>query len=575
MPGVRHLNPVIRAAPMPTPAETAATQEALTAGWEALAATDWERARASFETALASEPTAEALEGRSHAAWWLDDAETMFETRERAYRLYRRDGDLRSAGRMATLLGIDYFSFRGEAAIGNGWFRRAHRLLETLPPVPEHGWLWIWEGQIRLLEDNDPEAARRLGHQGAELGRALGDPDIEMTGLGLEGLAAVTAGEIGDGMAKLDEATAAAVGGEMSLPIGMGATCCYLIFACERARDFDRAAQWCKRVQELCLKWRWVSLFSTCRTHHASVLLSQGAWKEAEAELEAATRELEASRPGKVTDGIIRLAELRRRQGRLDEADRLLQRVSVSPHALLGRAAVAFDRGQAADALDLIDRFLRRIPTENRTDRAAAFELAVRAHAALGQVDAGHAPLAELEALAEAVATDPMRASAAFARGVLAFAAGAHAEARRHLEDAVDLFQRSRVPFESAQARLELAHVLVELGRDDLALTEARSAQAALGEVGAGLEARRAGALLKTLGAPLTRRGKGELTFGLSARELEVLRLVAQGLSNQRIAEALVLSEHTVRRHVANILKKMGAPSRTAAAALAARAGLL
>jgi ATP/maltotriose-dependent transcriptional regulator MalT len=158
---------------------------------------------------------------------------------------------------------------------------------------------------------------------------------------------------------------------------------------------------------------------------------------------------------------------------------------------------------------------------------------------------------------------------------VLARAAGEHAAARRHLEDAVDLFQRSKVPFESAQARLELAHVLAELGREDLALREARSAEAALGAVGAGLAARRAAALLRQLGASPTRRGQGEPTFGLSARELEVLGLVAQGLSNQGIAETLVLSEHTVRRHVANILKKMGAPSRAAAAARATRADLL
>jgi hypothetical protein len=241
----------------------------------------------------------------------------MFATRERAYRLYRRDGDLCSAGRLATLFGIDYFSFRGEAAIGNGWFRIAHRLLEELPPVPEQGWLWIWEGQIRLLADNDPAEARRLGHEAAELGRTLGDVDIEMTGLGLEGLAAVTAGDIGEGMAKLDEATATAVSGDMSEPAGIGATCCYLIFACERVRDYDRAVQWSERLQELCRQWQWVSLFATCRTHHAGVLVWQGAWKEAEAELEAATRELEASRPGKVADGIVRLAELRRRQGRL------------------------------------------------------------------------------------------------------------------------------------------------------------------------------------------------------------------------------------------------------------------
>ncbi|HEX2126703.1 MAG TPA: LuxR C-terminal-related transcriptional regulator, partial [Thermoleophilaceae bacterium] len=453
--------------------------------------------------------------------------------------------------------------------------RRAHRLLEELPPVPEHGWLSIWEGQIRLLADNDPATARRLGHQAAELGRALGDLDIEMTGLGLEGLAAVTAGDIGEGMAKLDEATATAVGGDMSEPIGMGATCCYLIFACERVRDFDRAVQWCERLQDLCRQWRFASLFATCRTHHAGVLLWQGAWKEAEAELEAATRELEASRPGKVADGIVRLAELRRRQGRLEEAERLLQRVSFSPHALFGLAALALDRDQAADALDLVDRFVRQIPDQNRTDRAAAFELAVRAHAALGQIDAGRDRLAELEALTDAVTTDPMRASTAFAHGVLAHAEGENEVSRRHLEDALDLFQRSGAPFEAAEARLELARALIELGREDLALREARSAQAALVAVGAGLAARRAGALLRELGASPTRPGRGEPTFGLSARELEVLALVAQGHSNQRIAETLVLSEHTVRRHVANILKKMDVPSRTAAAALATRENLL
>lgn len=428
---------------MSTQTDTRTTKEVLAAGWQALARTEWDRARSLFEAAVSREESAEALEGLSLAARWLDDGETMFATRERAYQLYRRDEDLRSAGRLATLFGIDYFSFRGEAAIGNGWFRRAHRLLGELPPVPEHGWLWIWEGQIRLLADNDPAAARRLGHEAAELGRALGDVDIEMTALGLEGHAAVTAGDIGEGMAKLDEATATAVSGDMSEPAGIGATCCYLIFACERVRDFDRAVQWSERLQDLCRRWQWASLFATCRTHHAGVLLWQGAWKEAEAQLDAATRELEASRPGKVADGILRLAELRRRQGRLQDAERLLEGVRFSPHALLGLAAVALDRDEAADALDLVDRFLRQIPSENRTDRAAAFELAVRAHAALGQVDAGRAVLAELEALTDAVATDPMRASAALARGALAQADGEHDVSRRHLEDAVDLYQRS------------------------------------------------------------------------------------------------------------------------------------
>lgn len=547
----------------------------LSEGWQALARTEWEEARSLFAAAAGREERAPTLEGLSIAAWWLDDVETMFATRERAYRLYRSDGDLRSAGRLATWLGIDSFSWRGEAAIGNGWFRRAHRLLEGLPPAPEHGWLAVWEGQIRLLVDNDPATARRLGSEAAQLGRALDDIDIEMTGLGLEGLAAVTAGDIRDGMAKLDEATATATSGDMREPIGIGATCCYLIYACERVRDFDRAAQWCERLQALCRRWRFASLFATCRTHHAGVLLWQGAWEQAETELEAATRELEATRPGKVADGILRMAELRRRQGRLEEAERLLERVAFSPHALLGRAAVALDRGRAADVVDLVDRFARRMPEENRTERATALELAARAHAALGEIDAGRARLARLEALVEAVPTDPMRASASFARGVLAGAAGDPAGSRRHLEDAVDLFARAGAPFEAAEARIELARVLIGVGRDDLALKEARGAHASLVAVGAGLAARRVASLLRELGAAPVRAAGGDAVFGLSSRELEVLALVADGHSTARIAAALVLSEHTVRRHVANILRKMDVPSRAAAAALATRENVL
>jgi ATP/maltotriose-dependent transcriptional regulator MalT len=560
---------------MATTDATAAQQEPLRAGWEALARTDWARARACFEAAVARNPNAEALEGLGQAAWWLGDGAAMFQSRERAYRLYRRRGDLRSAARLATLLGMAYYEFRAEPVIGNGWFRRAHRLLEELPPVPEHGWLSIWEGQLALLVGNDPGTARRLGAEAGELGRSLGVTDLEMIGLGLEGLALVTEGEIEAGMARLDEATTAAVGGDMTDLIAIGATCCYLIFACERVRDFDRAVQWCEKVKDFCREWRFAPLFAICRTHHASVLLWQGAWDEAEAELEAATRELEASRPGKVADGIVRTAELRRRQGHLEEAERLLERVKFFPHALFGLAAVALDRDKAADALDLVDRFLRQIPEENRTDRAAAFELAVRAHSALGQTDDARAALGEIESLAAVVGTDPMRASAELARGVLAAAEGEYARSRRHLEDAVDLFERTGAPFEAAHARVRLAQVLAGLGRVDLAVAEARAAHNALASIGAGLEARRASTLLRKLGATPARAGKGEPRFGLSSRELEVLALVAQGLTNQRIAETLVLSEHTVRRHVANILKKMDVPSRGAAATLATRENLL
>lgn len=555
---------------------TAAAHELVSSGWRALERTDWIQARACFEGALAQETSAEGLEGLGLAAWWLDEAETMFSALERAYGLYRRRGDRLSAARVATLLGIDHYQFRGEAAIGNGWFRRAHRLLEGCPRAPEHGWLAVWEGQIALTFGNDPAAARVLGAQAAELGRSLGLVDIEMTGLGLEGLALVASGETDAGMACLDEATAAAIGGEMSIPNAIGATCCYLIYACERVRDYDRAVQWCKKVQDFCREVKWASLFATCRTHHAAVLIWQGAWREAEAELEQAIRELEATRPGEAPHGVVRLADLRRRQGRLEEATRLLTPYDLDPHALVVLAAVALDREAATTARDLIERALRRIPETNRTDRAVALELAVRADAAGRLIDSGRAALDELDTIAESVGTDPVRASAAFARGMLAAAAGEHQTSLTDLEEALDVLERTRMPFEAAQVRLELAGALVALGRPDRAVEEARRAQQVLVSLGATLEARRAAALLETLGASAARRrGDGEPTFGLSARELEVLGLVAEGLSNRWIADALVISEHTVRRHVANILKKMDVSSRTAAATLAARHRLL
>jgi len=248
------------------------------------------------------------------------------------------------------------------------------------------------------------------------------------------------------------------------------------------------------------------------RRSRGSAWRRQGAWSEAEAELQAASGELEATRPGNLSHALIRLGELRRRQGRLDEAEALLQRVAFIPHASFGLAAVALDRGRPAEALDLVHRFLRQIASENRTARAAAFELAVRAHSALGRADAAGAALAELRALAESVATDALRASVALAQGVVTAAAGEYATSRGDLEDAVDLLERAGAPFEAAEARLELANVLTGLGQERLAAREARVAHDSSASLGAALLARRAAALLRRLGTAAGSGRKREIT---------------------------------------------------------------
>jgi DNA-binding NarL/FixJ family response regulator len=552
----------------------------LNAGQEALARGAWEEARLAFEAALNQKETPEALEGLGMAAWWRDDATVTFDARERAYHLYRQHGDYQGAARVATYLAYDYYSFRGEYALATGWFQRAHRLLERFDLVPEQGLLAIYEGSFALMLRNDTATAHRLGAQAAMIGHTLGVVDLEMLGLALEGLARVSAGDIAEGMRCLDESTTAAVSGEMTDPDACASACCFLIYACERVRDYDRAAQWCIYVQELTRRWNYPLMFSLCRTHYAGILIWRGDWAEAEATLAAATNDLLATRPAEAAEGIVRLANLRRLQGRLGEAATLLAQAESHPYltlganlALLGRAALALDQGDPAAAVDMTERFLRGLPAENRTGRSAALELLVLAQIARGDRAQARLALAELEAIATTVATGPLRASVSFAAGLVAAAEGEYKTACRHFEDAVDLYKRSGAPFETAQARIGLARALLALGRIQAADQQARKAQEALQWLGAVPEADRAAALLRDIEAiPYKQIALTPRMADLTPREIEVLRLIAAGKSNQEIAAILVLSVRTVERHISNIYAKIGASGAVARATATAYA---
>jgi tetratricopeptide (TPR) repeat protein len=211
----------------------------LSAGRAALARGAWEEARACFAAALKEQETPEALEGLGLAVWWLEEAAATFDARERAYRLYRASDDRRGAARLAVALAEDYLTFRGEPAVAHGWLRRAHRLLEGLERCAEHGSLACLEGYIAFLHHADSVTALKAGTEAAGIGRSLRLLDLEMVGLALEGLALVSQGQIAEGMSRLDEATATAVSGEVTDPNAIGTTCCYLIHACERVRDYS------------------------------------------------------------------------------------------------------------------------------------------------------------------------------------------------------------------------------------------------------------------------------------------------------------------------------------------------
>jgi DNA-binding CsgD family transcriptional regulator len=543
-------------------------------GHDALARSAWEEARAAFERALRARQSPEAFEGLGLAAYWLDDAPAVFHARERAYRLYQQNGDRRGAGRVAMSLADDSLSFRGEAAVARGWLRRAVRLLAGLPPIPEQGWLKLWEGYFGLVLLEDPRRVRKAAIAGAAIGRLLSDVGLEMTGLALEGVALIMQGELAKGMPRLDEATTAVVSGELADPMAVARASCLLVTACECMRDFERASQWCRRLKEFSERMRLGFPLAICRTHYAGALTWWGSWAEAERELQTVlSRPASSIRPALHQEATFRLAELRRLQGRFGEAEALLRRIEGHPLSSLGGAALALERTQPLVAAQRAERFLRLVPALNRTDRIAALEVLIRAQLALGRRREARATAETLQSIAGRVGTEPMRASALVAEGLLAGAAGDPTQARRAFEDAIALFARSAAPFELARCRLELGRALAELGENDGAAAELNEAILTFERLGARHHVGLATALRHGRHAAHDRLASSK-ALPLTRREVEVLRLVALGMSNQKIAERLVVSRFTVKRHVANLLTKLGVGTRAAAAAHAAREGL-
>lgn len=541
----------------------------------ALARGDWDDARARFSRAIREAPSAEAWEGLAIATSYLDEADVSLDAREEAFRRYRAAHDARGAVRCAVWLASDIIDFRGDPAVANGWLQRAQSILaEVTEPSPEGALLLAFRAHMTLLADNDPVGARRLCNEAITLSRQCGAVDTEMIALSVEGMALITEGHVAEGMSRLDEATTAAVAGEMRDPSLIATACCILINACEQVRDYARAAQWCERVRALADRWRMGSFFVICRTQYAGILMSRGELAAAEAELDTAMRHAETHRPPLARGALVRMGDLRRRQGRLDEAEALFQRMGAHPLAVLGRAGLALSRGRTTEAVDLLEGLMRRVPRALRAERIRTLEAITRAYCRVERFDDAQRAVDELMSIADTVGTEPLRAAASAARGVVLAATGEPSEARDAFEEAIARYEAGGDQYELALTRVELARVLDTLGKRASAIAEAAAAAEMLEQMGAAHDAHNARGLGRTLGGGGKRRGLAAPS-ALSARELDVLRLVAEGAGDKTIAKRLRLSEHTVHRHVSNILRKLDVSSRAAAVAQASRQQLL
>jgi DNA-binding CsgD family transcriptional regulator len=539
---------------------TEAGHDLMPRGWEALAQADWDEARSCFEQALELDESAEALDGLSRALHFQGEYARAIELTERAFAAYRELGKLVEASDRARWLAFLHGAINANMAVASGWMARAETLLADADECAGHGWLAL----DRAPFTDDAAEREQLAAAALAIARRFGDVDLEYDAMSLLGESYVAAGRVTEGMRLIDEAMTAVSAGEVIGIVPVGDICCRLLGACEIALDVTRAEQWMSLAGRF---EAWNDFVSpVCRSHYGGILIAVGRWPEAEEELTAAIRVFENSYRLMRTSPLVKLADLRVRQGRLDEAQRLLDGNESHPIARRALATIALTRGEVALAEDLVRLCL---DGEAASDPACApaLELLVQIRLARDDGPAAAEALARLTTLAASSGEGRAAAFAELASGRVR-AAEEDERASTHLQAALRSFTALDLPLEAARAQLELARAIAATA-PEAAVAEARLALRTFERIGAAGDTDAAAGLLRRLGA--SGRAWPKHYGALTKRETEVLPLLAAGCSNAEIAERLVISRRTAEHHVAHILSKLGLRSRAEAAAYAVR----
>lgn len=525
----------------------------------------WAELRAGFERELAVRPTPDTYAGLGDACWWLGDIRTSVACLRRAYVGYLRAGDRVRAAQVAMALSTTYKCCYGSQAAAVGWLARAARCASSQRSGALRGWLWLVESH--LCADADVRRSVALARQALARARSHQDHDLELCALGQLGESLVRAGQVDDGLRLVDEAMAGVSAGECQRLDSTVVVCCTMLAACTVACDLARAAHWARVVDEFLASYGCPYLYADCRLLHGSMLLLQGDWAHAEAELLAVRRMTEDAYPALYAAATACLADLRARQGRLEDAAALLSPVAHEAAAWLPLASLRRAAGETHVAVALLERVLRHYDRGSLT-AARALELLVYVRCQGGDIPAARQLLADLWAVAERHRGQEAEGRAHLAAGQVALAGADATAAVAAFERAQVVFTRLGFPLEAARARLGVAQSL-QHANHTVAVQEAKAALSCFRDLGAGPDADAASRLLRSLGVadPSRPRGLGDL----SPREAEVLQLLAAGLSNPEIAQRLWISRKTVSHHVSSVLTKLNLRNRAQAAAYAAR----
>jgi DNA-binding NarL/FixJ family response regulator len=397
--------------------------------------------------------------------------------------------------------------------------------------------------------------------EAGELGERFREPDLVTLARHGRGRALIRMGRSAEGMALLDEVMVAVTSGEVS-PIVAGDVYCSVIQACQEAFDLRRAQAWTAALSHWCASQPdLVPYRGQCLLHRAEIMQLHGAWQDAIDEVQRASERL-AARPGMSSAGaaFYQRAELHRLCGEFAEAEegyRQASRCGREPQP--GLALLRLAQGQVDAAQAAISRVVDE--AEGVVSRCRLLPAQVEIMLAAGDADAALAAADELSAIADDLGAPLLQARATHAQGAVLVARGDARAALAALRRAWSAWQELEAPHDAAHARALIGLACRALGDEDGAEMELDAARWAFQQLGAVPDVARMDAL--------SRKAAAEATCGLTAREVEVVRLVAAGKTNRSIAADLVLSEKTVARHLSNIFGKLGVNSRTAAAAYA------
>jgi ATP/maltotriose-dependent transcriptional regulator MalT len=520
----------------------------------------WGQAYQLFSLADQTTPLeAEDLEQLASAAYLTGRDLDFHRFLHRAHDGYLKASDRPHAARCAFWLGLNLL-FRGDTGQANGWLTRAQRLVEGCDCV-ERGYLFLPVAE-RHLGEGKADDANMTAARAADIGQRFEDRDLIACARHLQGRALIRQRQVHSGLTLLDETMLAVIAGDLS-PIVTGLIYCSVIEACQQVHAVSRAREWTAALAQWCEQQpQMVAFTATCLVHRAEIMCLSGDWQDAMAEAcRACERGQQDAERNPPAAAFYQQGELNRLRGNFaaaEEAYRTTARLGREPQPGLALLRMAQGRIDAACAA------IRRLvgTTADPLERANLLPAQVEIMLSIGDVEAARVACRELEQITEQFDTDALRATAAHAQGAVQLAEGDARRAIDPLRQAFDLWRQTQAPYEAARVRVLIGVACCKLGDEEAGALEFDAARAVF-------ERLRAAPQLHDLDSLCKRVTSGNRQDPLTARELQVLRLIAAGKTNKAIAAELFLSERTIDRHVSNILTKLNVPSRAAATAYA------